>query len=143
MSLRTLLRRWRDAIAPIDATDHAPCAWACSESKTRDRHADPDEPPGICFSLDLERERADLEHRIAIDAAVVVIEAHCVLSHRDDDGANWWRLDYLETTETDADSIQQAQRDVARAALYLDLCGLIEITHGDVRIARLRKEWIP
>lgn len=115
-----------------DAADHAPCAWAADDPLPDERD-----------TLGADLARRQLEHRIALEAAVTTIEAHCALSHRDDDGDNWWRLDYLETTDTDADSLQQTQRDVARAVRYLDLCGLIEITWGDVRIARLRKEWMP
>lgn len=102
-----------------------------------DAPAPPDLPAGI------DAERQQLGHRLAIDHAVVIIESHCALNHRDDAGANWWRLDWIETTDTDAESLQQTQHDIRRAARFLDLCGLLDILFGDTRIVRIRRECLP
>jgi len=118
IGLRELLRRWRDTAAPIEAPDHAPCAWA--------EPAPPDR-----LALDREARRRELEHRIAIEAAASAIECHCRHSHTEADGRAWYACD-PRTRAAFADELE-----------YLTLCGLLDIIHGDVMLVRIRKELLP
>lgn len=115
IGLRELLRRWCDAAAPIEATDHAPCAWA-------------DTAPPDRLALDREARRRELEHAIAIEAAAAMIERCCEHSHTEADGRDWYACN------------PSMRADLADELEYLTLCGLLDITHGDVMLVRIRTE---
>lgn len=115
IGLRELLRRWCDAAAPIEAPDHAPCAWA--DTALPDR-----------LALDREARRRELEHAIAIEAAVVMIECHCRHSHTTGNSRTWYSCD------------PRTRADLADELEYLTLCGLLDIIHGDVMLVRIRTE---
>lgn len=125
IGLRELLRRWCDAAAPIEAPDHAPCAWA--DTALPDR-----------LALDREARRRELEHAIAIEAAASAIEAaasaiecHCRHSHTEADGRDWYACD------------PRTRADLSDEIEYLTLCGLLDIIHGDVMLVRIRTELLP
>ncbi len=125
IGLRELLRRWCDAAAPIEAPDHAPCAWA-----------EPAPAAWVQFcaqvdSYDRETRRRELEHRIAIEAAVDMIECHCLHSHTEADGRDWYACD------------PRTRADLSDEIEYLTLCGLLDIIHGDVMLVRIRTELLP
>lgn len=115
IGLRELLRRWCDAAAPIEAPDHAPCAWA-------------DTAPPDRLALDREARRREMEHAIAIEAAVDLIECNCRHSHTEADGRAWYACD------------PRTRADLADELEYLTLCGLLDIIHGDVMLVRIRTE---
>lgn len=115
IGLREIFRRWRDAAAPIEAPDHAPCAWA--DTALPDR-----------LALDREARRRELEHAIAIEAAAAMIERCCEHSHTEADGRDWYACD------------PRTRADLSDEIEYLTLCGLLDIIHGDVMLVRIRTE---
>lgn len=115
IGLREIFRRWRDAVAPIEAPDHAPCAWA--------EPAPPDR-----LALDREARRRELEHAIAIEAAADMIVCCCPRSHTEADGREWYACD------------PRTRADLSDELEYLTLCGLLDIIHGDVMLVRIRTE---
>lgn len=120
IGLREIFRRWRDAAAPVEAPDHAPCAWA-------------DTAPPDRLALDREARRRELEHAIAIEAAAAMIERCCEHSHTEADGRDWYACN----------PSMRAEWNLADELEYLTLCGLLDIIHGDVMLVRVRKELLP
>lgn len=118
IGLREIFRRWRDAAAPVEAPDHAPCAWA-------------DTAPPDRLALDREARRRELEHAIAIEAAASAIECHCLYSHTTGNNRTWYSCD------------PAMRADIVKELEYLTLCGLLDIIHGDVMLVRIRKELLP
>ena len=118
IGLREILRRWCDAAAPIEAPDHAPCAWA--DTALPDR-----------LALDREARRRELEHAIALGSSIDNITCHLRESHTEADHRVW----YVCTPDERADLADELE--------YLTLCGLLDIVHGDVMLVRIRKELLP
>lgn len=82
-------------------------------------------------AADREARRRELEHAIAIEAAVDMIECNCRHSHTEADGRDWYACD------------PRTRADLADELEYLTLCGLLDIIHGDVILVRIRKELLP